>query len=220
MNILVVGGSSGLGLALGQQLAKKGNKVVVTGRKDPKDKTVEFRNFDLTGLNLAKEIDKFLETLPKIESLYYVAGFYQGGRVTDLSTKQIEDMLSVGGRGLILFVRALLAKQGGLKELVTITSTSQWTPRKLEPIYNFVKAGAGQFSSGLAEDGRIAKVLVAGPAGMRTAFWNGVQRDDLDSMLDKAWVAEQILLASKSKFRFKFIKILREPARVEEAEKR
>lgn len=220
MNILVVGGSSGLGLALGQQLAKKGNKVVVTGRKDPKDKTVEFRNFDLTRPNLAKEIDKFLETLPKIESLYYVAGFYQGGRVTDLSTKQIEDMLSVGGRGLILFVRALLAKQGGLKELVTITSTSQWTPRKLEPIYNFVKAGAGQFSSGLAEDGRIAKVLVAGPAGMRTAFWNGVQRDDLDSMLDKAWVAEQILLASKSKFRFKFIKILREPARVEEAEKR
>ena len=177
MTVLVVGGSSGLGLALAKELSDAGAEVIVTGRKDPKVKFARFHKFDLSAASLVVKIDKYVKTLPKINSLFYVAGFYQYGTVTDLSPKQIEDMLSVGGRGLIYFARALLAKQGGFDELVTITSTSQWMPRKFEPIYNFIKAGEGQFSNGLAEDGRIKKVLVVGPSGMRTEFWDGVDHD-------------------------------------------
>jgi short-subunit dehydrogenase len=109
-------------------------------------------------------------------------------------------MINVGGRGLIYLMKSLLKKQNDLEELITITSTSHWTPRKLEPIYNFVKAGAGHFSNSMAEDGRVGKVLVAGPAGMNTEFWDGVERNDLDTMLDPKWVAEQIMELHKDNY--------------------
>jgi len=219
MRILIVGGSSGLGLEIAKLFAPK-NEVIVTGRKNPQVKFATFKKFDLSQPDLAAAVKSFVQKLPQINVLVYAAGYYQEGTLTDLTDKQIEEMLNVGGRGLIYFAKYLLDKQGKLDELITITSTSQWTPRKLEPIYNFIKAGGGHLSNGLAEDGRIKKVLVAGPAGMRTAFWDGIKRDDLDEMLDPAWVAEQIAAAGPGEYRYKFIKIMRQPARVEEVEKR
>ena len=220
MNTLIIGGSSGLGLALAKEFADAGDKVIVTGRKDPAVDFAEFKKFDLSQADLPAKIKAFVQDLPDIERLVYAAGYYQEGTLTDLTDEQIEEMLNVGGRGLIYFAKYLLAKQGKLSELITITSTSQWTPRKLEPIYNFVKAGGGHLSNGLAEDGRIAKVLVAGPAGMKTAFWDGIKRDDLDTMLDKEWVAQQILQAQQDDYKYKMIRILLQPARVEEFDKR
>ncbi len=209
-----------MGLALAKELAGTSGSVFITGRKDPDVDFAEFKELDLSQADLASKIKKFVNGLAAIDRLAYAAGFYQEGTLTDLSERQIEDMLSVGGRGLIYFVKYLLEKQGSLSELVTITSTSQWTPRKLEPVYNFIKAGGGHLSNGLAEDGRISKILVAGPAGMRTGFWDGVKRDDMDKMLDKEWVAQRIVEALKGDYRYKFIKLLRQPARVEVAEKR
>jgi short-subunit dehydrogenase len=220
MSDLIIGGTSGLGLELARKLVAGGSKVIITGRKNPNVDFTEFKKFNLTADNLSQRIQDLVSGLPEIERLVYAAGFYQEGTVTDLDEEQIETMIDVGGRGLIYFVRSLLEKQGGLKELVTITSTSQWTPRKLEPVYNFAKAGAGHFTNAMAEDGRIEKVMVAGPAGMKTEFWEGVERDDLDTMLDPEWVAQQIMDARQKDYRYKYIRILRQPARVEEVEER
>lgn len=220
MNTLIIGGSSGLGLELAKIFSGQGDLVIVTGRTDPKVDYAKFEKLDLAPTNIAELIGEFVSSLPQIDRLVYSAGFYQEGRVTDLSPEQIQTMVNVGGTGLIYFMRELLDKQGELGELITITSTSQWTPRKLEPIYNFVKAGAGHFSNSMVEDGRIGKVLVAGPAGMDTKFWDGVDRDDLDTMLPKEWVAEQIVDKLNGDYKYKFIRILREPARIEEGESR
>jgi short-subunit dehydrogenase len=220
MSDLIIGGTSGLGLELARKLAASGSKVIITGRKNPNVDFAEFKEFNLAADNLSQRIQDLVSGLPEIERLVYAAGFYQEGTVTDLDEEQIETMIDVGGRGLIYFVRSLLEKQGSLKELVTITSTSQWTPRKLEPVYNFAKAGAGHFTNAMAEDGRIEKVMVAGPAGMKTEFWEGVDRDDLDTMLDPEWVAQQIMDARQKDYHYKYIRILRQPARVKEVEER
>jgi short-subunit dehydrogenase len=220
MSVLIVGGTSGLGLELAKKFQRGRRTVIVTGRRKPPAGMAEFRQFDLSAGDLPARIDEFVSGLPKISCFVYAAGYYQEGRVTDLEENEIEEMLNVGGRGLIYLVRSILKKQNHLDELITITSTSQWTPRKLEPIYNFVKAAAGHFSNAMAEDGRIGKVLVAGPSGMQTRFWEGVSRDDLDKMMKPEWVAEQIRKASSGKFSYKYIQILREPPRVEEVERR
>src|SRR3990167_7267006 len=187
MNVLIAGGSSGLGLALAKELADQKHRVIVTGRKDPRVDFAKFQKFDLSQSDLPKKIEQFVKALPPVNALFYVAGFYQSGTVTDLSPKQIEDMLSVGGR---------------------------------EPIYYFIKAGEGQFSNSVAEDGRIKKVLVAGPSGMRTEFWDGVKHSEWDDFLDKEWVAQQIMKTRSGKYKYKFIKILRQPTRVEIVETR
>ncbi len=220
MSVLVVGGTSGLGLELAKDFQSDSQEVFITGRHDPNQPGLHFENFDLTSPELPHRIGELVMRLPEVSTLVYAAGYFQDGRVTDLTDRQIEEMVDVGGRGLIYFTKAILEKQGKLDELITITSTSQWTPRQKEPIYNFVKAGAAHFSNAMAEDGRIGKVLVAGPAGMRTAFWDGIERDDLDKMLDPEWVADEIVKLRDDDYKYRFAKIMRDPARVEVVETR
>ena len=84
----------------------------------------------------------------------------------------------------------------------------------------FAKAGAAHFSNAMAEDSRVAKVLVAGPAGMNIAFWDGIERDDFDKMLNPSWVADEVLKLRENDYKYRFAKIMREPARVEVVETR
>lgn len=219
MKTLIIGGTTGLGRQLAKMLTANGDDVIITGRREPEE-DFEFRAFDLSAPRLATRTKDFVKDLPHIDRFIYAAGYFQEGRVTDLDEEGIEEMINVGGRGLIYFVRELLAKQEKFDTLVTITSTSQWTPRQKEPIYNFAKAGAAHFSNAIAEDGRVAKVLVAGPAGMRTEFWDGVERDDLKDMLDPEWVADQIIDLEKGDYTYRSARILRQPARVEITETR
>jgi short-subunit dehydrogenase len=128
-------------------------------------------------------------------------------------------MVEVGGVALMIAMRELLKKQDYLDELINVTSTSQWTPRKLEPVYNFVKAGAGHFSNAMAEDGRVDKVLVAAPSGMKTDFWKD-GHPDWEKFLEPAVVADEIMKARNEDYRYKYIKILRDPFRVEVEDKR
>src|SRR5690349_969333 len=112
MSVLIIGGSSGLGLALAKEFVDRKEKTLVTGRKKPNVDFVEFKKLELSQKNLPALIENFVEALPKIKTLVYAAGFYQDGTVTDLSEGQIEAMLDVGGRGLIYITRAILNKQG------------------------------------------------------------------------------------------------------------
>jgi short-subunit dehydrogenase len=220
MNTLIIGGTSGLGLEIAKGLSTDTSEVYVTGRRELDEPGLHYEKFDLTEPELPKRASELVMGLPEIKTLVYAAGYFQEGRVTELSEQEIEQMIDVGGRGLIYFVKAILEKQGALDELITITSTSQWTPRKLEPIYNFAKAGAAHFSNAMAEDGRVGKVLVAGPAGMNTAFWDGIERDDFDKMLDPSWVADEVIKLRQDDYKYRFVKIMREPARVEVIETR
>jgi short-subunit dehydrogenase len=212
---LVVGGTSGLGLLIAKGLRDQGYEVHVTGRRNLAEDGILLHTFDLTASRLPERTKELIEMLPTINVLVYAAGYFQDGRVTDLSNQEIEEMFDVGGRGLVYFVKSVLDKQGELDELITITSTSQWTPRQREPVYNFVKAGAAHLSNSLAHDGRVKKVLVAGPAGMKTNFWQGTQRDDLSEMLDPEWVSAKIIDLREGNYNYRFAKIMRQPSRVE-----
>lgn len=220
MATLIIGGTSGLGYELALAAAKSNEEVYVTGRREFDKPGITYKQFDLAAPNLPERIRALIESLPPITTLIYAAGYFQDGRVTDLTSKQIEEMIDVGGRGLIYAMKELLTKQDSLEELVTITSTSQWTPREREPIYNFVKAGAAHFSNAMSEDGRVNKVLVAGPAGMDTAFWEGVERDDSAQLLSPEWTANAVMSLREGDYKYRFAKILREPARVEIVETR
>lgn len=219
-NALIIGGSSGLGLELAKQLSND-YAVSVTGRTDPKESSLTFYELHLDDENMVAHLQKIIESIGEIDLLIHAAGFFQDGRVTDLSDDDIEAMIDVGGRSLIYAVREILTKQDSLNELIAITSTSQWTPRQYEPIYNFVKAGAAHFTNAMAEDGRVQKVLVAGPAGMDTAFWrDDTERDDKIAYNDPKDVAAEIMKLRENDYAYQFAKILRDPLRVEIAEKR
>lgn len=221
MNTLIIGGSRGIGWELAKIYAAKGDRVTVTGRKKP-DNSVEnivFKRLDLSTQNYISDIDEFVDGLETVDRLIFSPGYYQEGTVTDLTENEIIDMIQVCGSSFIFVARAILKKQNKLHEAIVITSSSQWTPRKLEPIYNFAKAGVAHFAHGLSLDERVEKMLVAGPTGTKTAFHSG--RDvDMSTYHEPEWVAQQIFDYSQDDYDYKFIKILRDPASVEVADKR
>jgi short-subunit dehydrogenase len=208
-NTLIVGGTSGLGRELAYLMAASDHYEypIVTGRHDPEVGFAEYREFDLNKGNLPARIGQFVMDLPPIKSLVYAAGFPQMGHITELSDEEVDAMFDVGGRGLVFFVKKLLEKQDYLDELVTITSTSQWTPREFEPVYNFVKAGAAHYSHGQSLDPRIGKTLVVGPSGMDSEFWEGMDKDT-SKMMSPEWVARRIMELRQKDDKYLFAKIL------------
>lgn len=216
MNTLIVGGSRGIGWELAKLYALDGDSVTVTGRKQP-DQNIDrilFENLNLSTDNYIEDIESLIQKLQKIDRLVFAAGYYQEGTITDLPTEEITDMVQVCGTAFIIATRSVLNNQAELNECVVITSTSQWIPRKFEPIYNFVKAGLGHFAHALSADERVKKLLVAGPTGTKTDFHKN-RNVDMSTYHEPGWVAKQIHDYSKGDYNYKFIKILRDPAEVE-----
>ena len=220
---LIFGGTSGLGLELANLLTRKDNSVYVTGRKKPKDQSLKFVYLDIDQYTdqLAKKIDEALSNVPRcLDLLILAAGFYQEGSIGQLSDADVRKMINVGLTSPIIILNKVLSLQERLPGVITITSTSQWTPRMYEPVYTAVKAGLGMFANSVSLDPQVGKILVAGPAGMKTNFWLNTGKDTT-TMMDPRWVAERIIeLYSEGDFKYKYARILRKPPRVEVVEER
>lgn len=227
MRALIVGGTNGLGREIAKIFKAGGYDVLVAGRVKRDE---DFRYLPLSisseDYTLGSQLDMLARESFPCDILVYASGYYQEGLITDLSDDRIKDMMLVGVTAPAMLLSRMLdvkdversESHKGLNTFIAITSTSQWTPRKLEPVYTAAKAGLGMLSRSLAEDGRIKKVLVAGPAGMKTDFWKDTDKDTKD-MLDPKWVAERIVHDYYAEdYRYKFIKIHRNPARVEIAD--
>lgn len=223
MTTLIIGGSSGLGLAIARQEVAKGNSVYITGRRDPEVEGCNFIRFDIGADEAYMEgISAMLEACGRIDTLIYAAGFFQDGRITDLTDEQVKVMMNVGIMAAVFITKRVLETQDELSEFVAITSTSQWTPRLYEPVYTAAKAGLAAYANSLSLDERVKKVLVAGPAGMATNFWHDTDaaEHDTSKMLTPEWVADQVEELRQKQYSYRFAKILREPARVEIVDER
>lgn len=219
MRVLIIGGTSGLGLALAERLRDRGEQVYITGRKPPAVNGLEYLPLELAGTDAPTRIDALMAALPPLDMWIYAAGFYEDKPLQALDGAAIEKMIDVGIRGLTYGVQSLLHNHPGVKSLVVVTSTAQWNAKPNEIIYGPAKAYAGHFAKALALGGKIPKVLVAGPSGMNTPFWEGFDRKDVAEMLDPAWVAEQILHLEAASYSYLAAKILRQPPRIEEVER-
>jgi len=219
-NILIVGGSSGLGFALAKRYRAQDHTVFITGRKDPHDPELHFCAFAITAQteSLGAELDALLALTGPIDLLIYAAGYYQEGTLDQLRDSEILTMLNVGLTVPALLIQRLKKGARAALDIVLITSSSQYTPREQEPVYTAVKAGLGMLGASLALDRGIGKVLVAAPSGMATPFWN-VQKEVHD-YLSPEWVAREIVSLFDDPFTYRYAKILRSPARVEIIEDR
>lgn len=219
MKALIVGGSSGLGLELAKKL-KGDYEVYITGRKNPEVAGLNFLTLDIQDANsLQVDVERVLQAVGETSLFVYAAGFYQEGTIADLSDEDILRMNAVGLVAPALFLNRLVKNQKQLSGFISITSTSQYTPRLKEPMYNAVKGGLGMLTTAISLDERVSKVLLVAPAGMKTNFWAKAQQDQSEYM-DPVWVAEKIVALWKEEYKYKYARILRQPPRVEIMETR
>lgn len=214
--ILIVGGTSGVGSELAKLYVQDGHTVCVTGRGNPGIDGVEFQHLSIEddATKLISDIDRIVENFTGINTLIYAAGFLQRGQIDSLTDAALQQMTNVGLLAPMLFVQRLKNKLASPLKIMLITSSSQYTPRELEPAYCAVKSGLGMLGASLVRDMSIGKVLVVAPSGIDTKFWSGTDQDT-STMLDPKWVAEQTVELSSGAFKYKYAKIFREPERVE-----
>ncbi len=143
MKALVIGGTSGLGLELATILSKQ-YETIITGRTDPEVAGLTFVRLDLApdnGLPNPTVLDSFVDDYSPFDLVVYAAGFYQEGLVSALTDEQIHEMLSVGVTAPIMLMQRIMKQQDQLGAFIAITSTSQYTPRLLEPVYTAANSG-------------------------------------------------------------------------------
>jgi short-subunit dehydrogenase len=214
-NILIVGGTSGLGLELAKHYVSETHTVCITGRHDPQLDGARFIRLSMSADpgQLIQQIDAALTAFTPVNTLIYAAGFWQQGHIDTLSDDAILQMNHVGLLAPALLVQRLKRNTSTPLKVMLLTSSSQYTPRELEPLYCATKAGLAMLGACLVKDREIGKVLVVAPSGMKTAFWDG-SSVDVSGMLDPYWVAQQIVELSSGAFKYKYAKILRDPPQV------
>lgn len=218
-HILIVGGSSGVGFELAKHYIAEGHTVCITGRKNPDLENAQFEYFSITeqSVDLPQCLDNVVTAFPNVNTLIYAAGFLQRGHIEDLSDGDLLTMTNVGLLAPMLLIARLKRHASSPLKIMLITSSSQYTPRPLEPAYCATKAGLAMLAAVLVRDQGVGKVLVAAPSGIDTPFWSDTD-EATETMLDPRWVADQIVALSSGPFKFKEARLLRNPARVEVVE--
>lgn len=222
---LVVGGTSGLGLEIGRQLANEYDyHVTAVGSRDPED--TGLHQINVIPLQRGMKIGQHLLWLysddpkPKEFDLFvYAAGFRQDGRIDQLGEDEIMRTVNVGLLAPSAFLRRLIVQEKGLPGFIAVTSTSASVPREREPLYCATKAALEMLTHSVSLDSRVGKSMVLAPSGMNTKFWAGDDRDT-SGYLDPKWVAAQALRQFHTDFKYKQVKVLRNPSRVEIVETR
>ena len=163
-NIVIVGGTSGIGLAVGEYLAQAGAAVSITGRRSGGDAIarqtgVRFVPMDVTDAASVQTGFAAISGTP-IDCLILNAGIKEEhGEITDLDLAVFERMIEVNTVGL---VRALAAGVGAMRAGGSVVVTSS-------PAGSVTLPGMSAYSASKAALDMLVRTwaLELGPRGIR-----------------------------------------------------
>jgi NAD(P)-dependent dehydrogenase (short-subunit alcohol dehydrogenase family) len=201
-NVIITGGSSGLGAATAEAVAAQGGTPLILDRSSPVGKypylCVDVADSDAVDVAVRALAD---EVGGRIDGLFTAAGVDACGKLADIATKDWERVIHVNLLGTAAAVRAALpflrSSQG---RIVTCASTLGIKAVSDATAYCASKFGVVGFSRALAAElaGEVGVTTLI-PGGMQTAFFDG--RDEQykpppDAKLnDPAHVAGAIVFA-------------------------
>ncbi len=223
--ILIAGGTSGIGLALGRRLYAAGNRIIVSGRRQDLLNTIATQNpgietvaLDVTDRDAVRDIAGGLpQRYPRLNVLITMAGIMQpenllnNGFLDTAETTVATNLL--GPIRLIGALTAHLATQPDA-HIITVSSGLAFVPLPATPTYNATKSAIHSFTESLrvqlaATTIRIRELV---PPPVRTALMNqenaehAMPLDDfVDEVMEQLHTAEQpneILVDAVKPFRY------------------
>ncbi len=173
--VLVTGGSSGLGEAVGRAVLEAGGRPFVLDRVPPR-LPVEHEPVDLADGRAAEAaVGRAAERLGGLDAVVCAAGTDACGRLADVDAEAWERVVRVNLLGAAAVVRAALPsleERGGA--VVTVASTLGLRALGDATAYCASKFGVVGFTRALTAElqGRVRVTLLV-PGGMQTAFFDG-----------------------------------------------
>ncbi|MCC9620151.1 SDR family NAD(P)-dependent oxidoreductase [Thalassospira sp. MA62] len=156
--ILITGGNSGIGLALAEALQAKGNRIIITGRKQQSLEAVLDRNPDMVGYRLDVTDDDALASFPAmilanhpdLDGVILNAGIMEKEDYTtdpvslDVAERTIATNLMAPIRMAAAFLPHLQTRPEAA--LVTVSSGLAFVPKVTNPVYSATKAAIHSWS--------------------------------------------------------------------------
>ena len=189
--ILVTGASSGIGKGIALACAKMGATVIVTGRNAERlNETLTLmpagdHKAILADLTKAEDIDRLVDSLPKLDGFVQCAGV--GSRVAckDVTQETIDHTMNANFEAPVLLQSAILRQKKINKaaSIVYIASIAAWSPSMGNGIYSASKGAIMSYAHCLAQElaSRLIRVNCICPAMVWTdlVLQEGVTREDL-----------------------------------------
>jgi len=190
--ILITGGTSGIGLELARQLMRRGNTIIVTGRKQEKLDAVQrdlpgvhaFRSDVSDPSEIVALYNNVLIQFPALDTLINNAGIMRNlnlnqDRGLDDVTREIDINLSGPVRMVQQFLPHLRTRTGAL--IVNVSSGLAFIPMPISPVYCATKAALHSFTQSLRVQliGTGITVIELAPPGVETPLFRGEFADEM-----------------------------------------
>ena len=184
--VLITGGTSGMGLEWAQELLKRGNTVIVTGRRQDRLDAIErslpdvhtFKSDASDPQAIASLREVVLARFPALDSLINNAGIMRNLRFgaapgPEDVTHEIETNLSGSVRVIDQFLPHLLTRPGAL--IVNVSSGLAFIPFPAAPVYCATKAAIHSFTQSLRAQlqGTRVTIVELAPPSVETPLFRG-----------------------------------------------
>ncbi len=183
LHALVVGGTSGIGAAIGQGLHLAGAAVTVTGATEAEVARACAEGHDRQVLQLDVSADAVVRSLigglERLDILVNCAGIIRRGAEHEVEVfEQVVDINLVGTMRCCAAARPLLARQGG--SIVNIASMLSFFGGGLVPGYSASKGGIAQLTKSLAiaYAAEHIRVNALAPGWIATPLTTALQADE------------------------------------------
>jgi 2-dehydro-3-deoxy-L-rhamnonate dehydrogenase (NAD+) len=172
--VLVTGGSSGLGRAIADRVARQGGTPVVLDLEPP-ETGHDHERVDLADTAAAEDaVARVAERHGGLDGVVTAAGIDACGRLDDVPRERWERVIAVNLLGTAAVVRAALPHlERNRGRVVTVASTLGWRALSDATAYCASKFGVVGFTRALmAEAGDRVGVTLLLPGGMQTHFFD------------------------------------------------
>lgn len=178
-NVVVTGGTDGVGLEVVKKLIAKEARVIVIGRNQEniKNLNVKFYPCDLCdGQQIENTVNKILGDNSNIHALLNIAGIWQKkDLVENIDDQIIDDVISTNLTGLIKITKRLIPTLKLQEEsaIINVSSRSGVVAGENQSVYCASKFGVYGFTEVLKIDLKNTPVKVAGvyQGGINTKFF-------------------------------------------------
>ena len=185
---VVTGGSAGIGLGAAKHFAAEGAQVFITGRRQSElDKAVAAIGGNVTAVrgdtselsDIDRIFTKVKERAGRIDVLFLNAGFYEVGRLGEVTEQHFDKTFNTNVRGLFFSVQKALPMLSQGSSVILVGSIASIKGFEAFSVYDATKAAVRSFARSWIVDlkGRGIRVNVLSPGHIDTPGLSALMTD-------------------------------------------